>query len=597
MSNRLSSTRVGSETIERYTYDPHGSMTSMTHLPAMRWDYGDRLQASGRQMFNGGTPETTYYVYDASGQRVRKVTEREAASGVDPTRMKERLYLGGLEIYREYDTTGSTVTLERETLHVISDQQPFALVDTRTLGDDRTPVRLVRYQLANHSHSVSIELDDRGDTISYQEYYPYGSTSYQAGSLTGTSMAARYLFTGQERDEESGLYHHGARYYAPWLGRWTACDPIGTQGGVCLYAYVRNSPPLRTDPEGTQDTAMRAAMEVYYARLETDVEGYITGFFGGHAAVSTSQNTVEYEGPTGGVGGVTGGIIRVISLRLIPFEERPTIESLVGGEAGGSLVPVMDPSQRLALGTTVTGQPTSRLWAAGHLAMDVVPLGLELHLAAVEARTASVVTRVIDVETGELMAAERVGVVAERTAPASRPASGGLPIYVARDVPSRAARTGERVREVVIPLSRTAGGIERGTVERAELIARERGAVGIWLEELGNYPDVERVVFVGHANEYSFAGRTAAELNDMLLRAGVRPSVIELVGCETAKGEALLARDLSFYSSADVIGYERQVHLGSGVVSDALVITDEGWDPLIPSPAEPITFRAPLRAR
>jgi hypothetical protein len=342
---------------------------------------------------------------------------------------------------------------------------------------------------------------------------------------------------------------------------------------------------------------MRAAMEVYYARLETDVEGYITGLFGGHAAVSTSQNTVEYEGPTGGVGGVIGGAIRVVSLRTIPFEERPTIESLVGGEAGASLVPVMDPSQRLALGTTVTGQPTSRLEAAGHLAMDVVSVGLDLHLLRVEAQTASVATRVIDVETGELMAAERVGSVAGRTAPASRPASGGLPIYVARDVPSRAARTGERVREVVIPLSRTARGIERTTVERAELIARERGAVGIWLEELGNYPDVERVVFVGHANEYSFAGRTAAELNDMLLRAGVRPSVIELVGCETAKGEALLARDLSFYSSADVLGYEHKVHLGSGVVSDALVITDEGFDPLIAAPAKPIKFTAPLKAR
>jgi len=28
-----------------------------------------------------------------------------------------------------------------------------------------------------------------------------------------------------ERDEESGLNYHGARYYAAWLGRWTSCDP------------------------------------------------------------------------------------------------------------------------------------------------------------------------------------------------------------------------------------------------------------------------------------------------------------------------------------------------------------------------------------
>ena len=60
-------------------------MTSMPHLPLMQWDYQDQLQATAQQVVNnGGTPETTYYVYDASGQRVRKVTERQAAQGKRP---------------------------------------------------------------------------------------------------------------------------------------------------------------------------------------------------------------------------------------------------------------------------------------------------------------------------------------------------------------------------------------------------------------------------------------------------------------------------------------------------------------------------------
>ena len=42
----------------------------------MQWDFKDQLQATARQVVNDGTPETTYYVYDAAGQRVRKVTER-----------------------------------------------------------------------------------------------------------------------------------------------------------------------------------------------------------------------------------------------------------------------------------------------------------------------------------------------------------------------------------------------------------------------------------------------------------------------------------------------------------------------------------------
>ena len=74
-------------------------------------------------------PETTFYVYDASGQRVRKVTERQNGS-----RKAERIYLGGFEIYREFNGNGTDIALERETLHIMDDKQRIALVETRTQG-------------------------------------------------------------------------------------------------------------------------------------------------------------------------------------------------------------------------------------------------------------------------------------------------------------------------------------------------------------------------------------------------------------------------------------------------------------------------------
>ena len=43
--------------------------------------------------------------------------------------------------------------------------------------------------------------------ISYEEYYPYGSTSYQAGRSAAEVSLKRYRYTGMERDEETGLYH------------------------------------------------------------------------------------------------------------------------------------------------------------------------------------------------------------------------------------------------------------------------------------------------------------------------------------------------------------------------------------------------------
>lgn len=58
--------------------------------------------------------------------------------------------------------------------------------------------------------------------------------------------------TGKEKDEESGLYYHGARYYACWLGRWTAADPIGIGDGLNVYMYVQGNPVKLQDPSGTQ---------------------------------------------------------------------------------------------------------------------------------------------------------------------------------------------------------------------------------------------------------------------------------------------------------------------------------------------------------
>ena len=62
----------------------------------------------------------------------------------------------------------------------------------------------------------------------------------------------RYRYTGKERDEENDLYYHGARYYAPWLGRWTAADPAGIKDGTDVYGYCAGNPIVMKDPHGTQ---------------------------------------------------------------------------------------------------------------------------------------------------------------------------------------------------------------------------------------------------------------------------------------------------------------------------------------------------------
>ena len=255
-SNRLSSTHKGTEE-EKYGYDGsnaglHGLATSLPQLKVIQWNESDLLQASAQQrVTNGGIPEMTYYCYGNGGARIRKVTERQASAGGTPTRLKERVYLGIFEIYREYAGDGRTVTLERETLHVMDDQSRVALVESRTRGNDESPPRLVRYQYDNLIGSSTLELDDSAHIISYQEYYPYGASSYQAVS-GATEVPKRFQFCGKERDEESGLDYSGARYYASWIGRWISADPGGLIDGSNLYRYVQCNPISMSDPSGYQ---------------------------------------------------------------------------------------------------------------------------------------------------------------------------------------------------------------------------------------------------------------------------------------------------------------------------------------------------------
>ena len=128
-SNRLATTQVGGTTFA-YTHHPaHGFLTAMPHLSVMAWNFRDELRAVATQAVNGGSPETTWYVYDGQGKRARKITERAAAAGVAPARRSERYYLDGVEIYREYDAADG-LTLERTTRDVNDDRQRVAMIDT-----------------------------------------------------------------------------------------------------------------------------------------------------------------------------------------------------------------------------------------------------------------------------------------------------------------------------------------------------------------------------------------------------------------------------------------------------------------------------------
>jgi len=104
-----------------------------------------------------------------------------------------------------------------------------------------------------------MELLPSAEILTYEEYFPFGATSYLATSTVNTPWCPpkRYHFLQRERDAETGLSYHGARYLVPWLARWTSADPLGLADGTNLYAYARNNPVVLGDATGTQAVPMQ----------------------------------------------------------------------------------------------------------------------------------------------------------------------------------------------------------------------------------------------------------------------------------------------------------------------------------------------------
>ncbi|MEP0367424.1 MAG: SpvB/TcaC N-terminal domain-containing protein [Cyclobacteriaceae bacterium] len=240
----LSNSTDGIQPADQYTYDAHGNMEAMPHLTSMEWDYSDRLQSA--DLGGGGD---VYYTYDAGGNRARKVI-------VNGNIIEERIYLGDFEVYRK--TVSSVLDTERETLHISDDTGRIALADTLTVDATTvvsSPSTIIRYQLSNHLGSASLELDNTAAIISYEEYHPFGFTSYRSGRNSAETSLKRYRYVGKERDDETGLYYYGARYYAAWLARFISVDPLKDDyPQLNSYNYADNDPVGDLDIDGRQNT-------------------------------------------------------------------------------------------------------------------------------------------------------------------------------------------------------------------------------------------------------------------------------------------------------------------------------------------------------
>ncbi len=137
------------------------------------------------------------------------------------------------------------------------------------------------------------EEDDEEDSdpkVSYYHYDALGSVrglSNEKGKLTAELDYDAFgngknnkkwntcRFSSKEFEDHADLYHFGARYYDPEIGRWLTLDPLGFIDGPNKYLYVGNNPVNWIDAWGLTKEEILAAynwLKVYRPEVTAGID-------------------------------------------------------------------------------------------------------------------------------------------------------------------------------------------------------------------------------------------------------------------------------------------------------------------------------------
>jgi RHS repeat-associated protein len=174
---------------------------------------------------------TIQYIYDAAGNRVQKIMPDGSV----------RTIIGP---YSEIDEHGNIIN------HIYAGDTLISTTDQNG----------THYYTHDHLGSPNIITNEAGEIEQRIDYNPLGAERLNEK----TGFDSEHSFTGQKKDDESGLLYYGARYYDPKLGRFTQPDPVVVENVnrpefqevmqnpqlLNSYSYTANNPVKYVDPTG-----------------------------------------------------------------------------------------------------------------------------------------------------------------------------------------------------------------------------------------------------------------------------------------------------------------------------------------------------------
>lgn len=184
---------------------------------------------------NGTRSVEALYLYDASGNRLKKLVRNQQRS------YDVKTYYNVFERRSKYSSNDS---LLNESIAVKLDTVSYQSGNHPDEWNDEV------WSLCDHLGSPNSLVSGTGAGLMTIYNNPFGEETYSY------YHNQRYRYCGKELDSESGLYYYGARYYAAVLGRFVSVDPLaGKYAQLSPYNYAGNDPVGDLDIDGMQSTS------------------------------------------------------------------------------------------------------------------------------------------------------------------------------------------------------------------------------------------------------------------------------------------------------------------------------------------------------
>jgi RHS repeat-associated protein len=251
--------------VEEYAYDENGTrvfeMNTLRGIAGRSYQYSDEdhLLKAGEWTYqydpdgfltakiNSTAPaDRTLYSYSARGELLTVILpdSKRIDYVCDPLGRRIAKKVNGV-VVEKYHWQGLTRLLAvYDGANILRQRFEYA--------DDRMPMAMTafgqRYFLTyDQVGSLIAVADSSGAVVESIQYDSFGNILED----TNPSFTIPFGFAGGLLDRDTGLVRFGYRDYDPELGRWTAKDPIGFDGGdTDLYGYVLNDPVNFVDPIG-----------------------------------------------------------------------------------------------------------------------------------------------------------------------------------------------------------------------------------------------------------------------------------------------------------------------------------------------------------